>query len=426
MIKALALVLVGGLVAGVFTFSAQDQPVPGDLPGLGLPLFAVCPVEEGEGRTTELAALSTDEGPVQLTLFANGSTAGSIGVSIGSDGATVIPVVDVAAVGTVGGLIELPSGSSAAGATIRGSASISVESCVKTIPPQVFVTGGVTTGQQAFSLHLMNPFAGQAVVSLTVTSELGLESNTRYDSVTVPSRGSEIIDFGQLAPGRERLSVRVDTSEGRVVAVAHQGGGADGATWSGVTPASDWLLPIPTGAVSTRVLVGNPSNAEVEYQVDVYGPGGFEAAALSRVVGPGGEDTIDLSDLPDARGLRVISTSPVVATLVVETDSMLGMTTGATEPAGSWLLPAALATGADSARVVVLNSGLEDAAMTVRSLRTAGSQLSLTVPAESVVELALDAADGYLVDATLPVVALLVVVGQDVGAAAIGVPLVDG
>lgn len=426
MIRYLSLVLVGGLVAAVFLVPPPDHPTPGDPPGIRLPLFAVCPVDEGGGRSTDLAALSTDEGPVQLTLFANGSTAGSIGVTIGSSGATVIPVVDVAAVGAVAGLVELPSGSSAAGSTIRGATSLSVESCAQAIPPQVSLTGGVTAGQRDFSLHLMNPFAGEAVASLTVTSEVGLESNSRYESVTVPSRGSTILDFSQLAPGRERITIQVDTSVGRVIAVAHQGSGDDGALWNAVPPSTDWFLPIPTGADSKRVLIGNPSNTEVEYQVDVYGPGGFEAAALSGVIAGGAEEAIDLADLPDARAIRVITTSPVVTTLWVETESMLAVTTGATEPAGSWLLPAALTPMVESTRVVILNSGLEDARVTMRSLRAAGSQLSLTVPAESVVELAVDGADGYLVDATVPVFALLMVLGQDVGASTIGVPLADG
>jgi hypothetical protein len=427
MTKLLSLLLVGGLVAGVFLVSPPDQPSPGDLPGLGQPLYSVCPVVEGGGRSTDLAVLSTDDGPVQLTLFANGSSAGSIGVSTGSTGVTVIPVVDVAAVGTVGGLIELPSGSSAAGSTVRGASTMSVESCITSIPSEVFLTGGVTASQRAFSVHLMNPFAGDAVVSLTVTSEVGLESSPRYQSVIVPSRGSHIVDFSQLAPGRERLSVRVDTSAGRVIAVASQGGVGDGATWNAVSPATDWFVPVPTGGQSKRVLIGNPSsNVEVEFQVDLYGPAGFEAAALSGEIPPGGEESLDLAAMAEVRAVRVISTSPVVPTLWIESESMLGVTNGATEPASRWLLPAALTADAESARIVIHNPGLEDAALTIRSLRTTATQVPVTVSAESVVELALVAADGYVVDATLPVVVLLVALGDGYGAAVIGVPLVDG
>ncbi len=426
MIKYSWLLVITGLVVIALVAPRFDQPTPGETPAFASPLFAVCPVEEGSGRTTEIAALSTVEGPVQLTLFASGATAGTIGVSTGSTGSTVIPVIDVAAVGTVGGLVELPAGTSAAGSSVRGAATLAVERCVSSIPPQVFVTGGVTAGQREFTLHLMNPFAGEAVVSLMVSSEVGLESNPRYESVIVPARGSTVLAFSQLAPGRERLSVLIDTSQGRVIAAARQSGPVDGALWNALPPATDWFVPYPVGDLSKRVLIGNPTNSGVEYQVDLYGPGGFEAAAVSGTIGAFGQEILDLSEFSDARAVRVISATPVVATLWIETGSALAVTAGANEPAGSWLIPAALVPGVETGRLILLNPGLEDATVTLRSLRDSPSQVTLTVGAESVVEVALDAADGYLVDSASPVVALLTLLGEEVGAAAIGVPLDDG
>lgn len=423
MSRVVALAAVATLAFGLFALPAPDRPGPAEPPERLAASFTVCPVIEGGGRTTEVAIASTVDGPAALTLFANGATVGSIGVSTGTSGATVIPVVDVAAVGTVGGLVELPTARSAAATIIHGALSSTLESCVTSIPGQTFLTGAATSGERGFTLHLMNPFAGDAVATLTVSSEVGLENNPRFESLIVPSRGSVVLDMSSLLPGRERLSMRVDVTAGRVVAVGRQSDGAGTAVWNAVEPGVDWFIPIPSDAVG-RVVIGNASEGEVEYQVDVYGPDGVEGAALSGTIAEGDQEVIDLAEVAGARALRVVSTLPVGTTLVTGDGNVLGATTGAAVAAGTWLVPAALDGG--SARVVLLNPELEDASVTVRALRTAGTDFPLTIPAEGVTELALEGADAYIVESNVAIVVLLVGSGIDTGVLTMGVPVTDG
>ena len=425
--RYLALLAIGGLVAGSFYLDDPIGPVPGPPPAIHHSLYAVCPVEEGGGRTTELTTLSTVQGPVQLTLFHGGQTAGSIGVSIGASGSNVIPVVDVAAVGTVGGLVEIPTGDSAVASVMRGATSLTAESCASSTSAQTYLTGGVSADERSFVVHLMNPFAGEAVVDLTVTSEVGVESNDQFNAVIVPSRSSTLVDVSQITPGRERLSVRIDTTAGRVIAVGRQSGDGDTATWNAVEAATDWLVPAPTADQPARVLVGNPSSTDVEYQIDAYGPGGLEEAVVSDSIQPGGQAVIDLSTLREGvtQAVRVISTAPVVATLWSEGPTILGVTNGSALPAGRWLLAGSLHTGAESGRVVILNPGLEDAAIQIQPMRGGGAEKALQVPAESVIELVLERADGFLVEASVPVVVMLSSLGAGPGALTLGVPLAD-
>lgn len=425
--RYLALLAIVGLVAGSFFLDDPMAPDPGALPATHHSLYAVCPVEEGGGRTTELTTLSTDQGPIQLTLFHGGQTAGSIGVSIGSSGSNVIPVIDVAAVGTVGGLVEIPSGNSAVASVMRGATSLTAESCASSTSAQTYLTGGVSADERSFVVQLMNPFAAEAVVDLTVTSEVGLESNDQFNAVIVPSRSSTPVDLSQITPGRERLSVRIDTTAGRVIAVGRQSGNGDTATWNAVEAATDWLVPVPTADQPARVLVGNPSNTDVEYQIDAYGPGGLEEAVVSASIPPWGQAVIDLSTLREGvtQAVRVISTAPVVATLWSEGPTNLGVTNGSPLPAGRWLLAGSLLTGVESGRVVIFNPGLEDAAIQVQSMRVGGAERALQVPAESVIELALETADGFLVEASVPVVVMLSSLGVGPGALTLGVSLAD-
>ena len=99
----------------------------------------------------------------------------------------MIPIVDVAAVGTVGGLVELPSASAAAGSRILGAVSSTLESCITSIPAQVFLAGGSTAWSERDDAPPDEPFAGDAVATLVVHSEAGRESNNRFSRVIVPS-----------------------------------------------------------------------------------------------------------------------------------------------------------------------------------------------------------------------------------------------
>jgi hypothetical protein len=421
--RLLALVTIGALTAGLLVLPGPNQPGTGSPPARAGSTFAVCPVIEGGGRTTELGVVSHTDGAVALTLFANGGSVGSIGVTLGEDGSTVIPVVDVAAVGTVGGLIELPSAESAASSRIQGAESVTLEACVTDIPAQVALTGAATAGERDFDLHLMNPFAGDAVATLTVVSEVGVESNTRFETVTVPSRGLVVLPMSQLIPGRQEISVTVDVTRGRVIAAGRQTEGQGAAMWNAVAPATDWFLPIPSDG-SKVVIVGNPSEGDVEYQIDLYGPEGVEAAAEFGVIEEGASMALDLTEYPGVRAVRVVTALPVVTSLQVRDEGTLSVTTGAPVATGSWLVPAALEGG--SVRIVVLNPDLEDASVVITALRGSPVEFRVTVPAESVLELSLDGTDGYRVDADIPVVALLAGKGPGYTVLAVGVPVDDG
>jgi hypothetical protein len=304
-----------------------------------------------------------------------------------------------------------------------------MESCSSVGAASSFLSGGTTAEQRSFEVHLMNPYAGEAVVDLTVTSEVGIESNDLLRSLIVPAASSVIVDMTALLPGRERLSVRIDSSAGRVFAIGRQTGVADTAVWNAVPGATDWLVPVPSLTPPAQLRVGNPSAQEVDFQVDVYGSAGLEEAVISDRVEANGEAVIDLSTLLEGasvQGVRVISTSPVVPTVWFEDQASIAVTSGGTEAASRWLLAGSALPGLESQRVVLLNPGLEDASVIIHSLRAARAQRTVVVPAQTVIELALEPADGFLLEASVPIVGLLSLSGQGSSAVSIGAPLADG
>ena len=423
---ALLLVLVLG--AAAYVLPQPEPPSTGAEVGSTAPPIAVCTADEGSGRTTDIAILSTVSGPAGVTLFRSGGSAGSLKSSTGDSGSLVIPVVDVAAVGTVGGLVEMPVPSSAAGSVVRGAASLAAEACASVPPAEAFLTGGTTVEGATFEVQLMNPYAGQAVVELSVQSEAGNESNSRFESVIVPPRSSAFIDFNDLTPGRESLAVLIETLSGRVNAVARQGMNGDTAIWRAVPGATDWFLPVPKGPGSKEVVLATPANAEIDYQVDLFTVDGAEEAFASGRLDARGVSRIDVAEVSaEAIGVRIISTGPVVPTLMwMSPETGIAATTGVGALANRWFLPGATAPDGGWASIVLFNGTIEDAEVRVRPLRESTSVRTVSVDSEAVLALGLEAADGYLIESTTPIAVLWTAQSGAATSTAIGVPIVDG
>ena len=76
--------------------------------------------------------------------------------------------------------------------------------------------------------------------------------------------------------------------------------------------------------------------------------------------------------------------------------------------------------------MVILSVGIDEAVVSVRSLRAGSLVRAINLPADSVVEIALETADGYLIESTGPIVAMWVNRRDGAGIAAMGVPILDG
>lgn len=419
LLAVIAALSVAGAIIPAPDPVSPEPSVSGDRPAV-----AVCTIQEGRGRSTDVAILSTANGPAQIGLFTNGATAGSLATSTGSSGSTVIPVGDIAAVGTVGGLIELPNATSTAGVVVAGAASFSAEACQSVPSPDTFLTGGSTVSGESFAVQIMNPYSGEATVSLRVTSEAGLESNERFNSILIPPRSSEVISFNELIPGREQLSVAIQTQRGRVMAVALQEIEGETSLWTAIPEAQDWFLPVPEGQPSRHILIGTSSAIDVDYQVDFYGPGGLEEGLVSGVLPANGQAFIDLDQMSEeTSAVRVIATAPVVPTLRIRTPVGLATTSASSVQANRWMLPSASVPEGGQARMVIFNASIEDSTVSIRPLRQNSSIRDLLVPSDGVAELALQSADGYLVESTAPVVVMWVATSPVGGSAAMGVPL---
>lgn len=422
--RLVAVVVLAGAAA---LLPAASQPVAGHGVTLEQPAVAVCSVEEGSGRSTTVSVLSAASGDVRFTLFAAGDVAGETHVQTGDSGSETIDVVDVAAVGVIGSMAEMPVADSAAGIVLMGAESFAAEACQAVPEREVIVAGGSTADESVFELHLMNPYSGEAVAELTVVSEAGLESSDRFESVVVPPRASTVLDFSKIVPGRETISVTVETVKGNVVAVGRQTRHPDSAVWRAVTAAQDWFVPLPSIPATKKVLLVSPVNAEIQYQIDSYGPAGFEENKMSGTLAARGQVWVDLSELSETvAAVRVIATGPIVPTLWIDTGTGLAATPGAETAATRWFLPGASAPDEGRAFVVLLNVGIETATVSMRRLSDDLIVSRFEIPADAVIEMSLLSADGYLIESTDPMVVLWSAERGDATSLSMGVPLSDG
>ena len=165
-----------------------------------------------------------------------------------------------------------------------------------------------------------------------------------FNAVIVPALSTISRDLTQIIPGRERISVNVEATRGSVIAYGRQTIGSEAALWRAVAPGQEWWLPVPPGEGIKQMIISSPEAAEIEYQVDLYGPEGFVEAHDSGVIDPRGNVTVPLAGITqEAIGVRVISTGPVVPALRVDSPEGLAWTAASPVTAPVWLLPGASA-----------------------------------------------------------------------------------
>lgn len=425
--KYAALIVMVGLAVATALLPGRDAAELDPAPASEVPPVAICPIVESGDNHTAVSVLSSVNGQGRLSTFAAGTETGAVEFRTGSTGAVTVPAADADAVGVAGGLIEMPSETTAAGVVTTGSGSRTAEICADTPTAQTFISGGSTISGSMFEIQLINPYAGEASVDLNVTSDAGVESSNRFNAVVVPPLSTITLDLTQIIPGREAIAAEIETTRGSVLAYGRQTIDGRRALWRAVAPAQDWWLPVPPGGGTKQMRIANPESAEVEYQVDLYGPDGFVEGYDTGVIDARGSVTVPLAAITsDAAAVRVITTGPVVPLLWIDSPEGLARTTASDVDATVWLLPGASGPPGGSATITVLNSGIETVTVSIRSLSDRSIVRDLEVGAEGVLTVDLVAADGYRVEATGPVVALWTSSHGGTGTAAMGIPLQDG
>lgn len=423
----LSLVLLIGLGTAAVLIPVADEfptlPVAADNP----PAVSVCPVEEGRGRSTSVDLVSNGPDTGRITGFGAGEESGNITYELSGRETESVDVVDISSVGVAAALVESSSLETAVGTRSAGPASLSVESCASQPLPVAVLAGGSTLSGQEFELQLMNPYSGAARVSITAVSEAGVEANQALGAVIVQPRTSSVIDLADLLPGREQLSLVIETVSGSVLSIGRFFNGFDSAVWNATEPTEDSYVLLPPGGGDRSLVIASSSPTEVSYQVDLYGPEGLVEAFAAGDIDGRRFASIDLSGFGrEAVAVRVLATAPVAGFVRHLRGDGVAITSGSSATATTWGMPGAGSEPGFTTSLVILNPSTEDAGVAIDShLGLAPNQLTVLADSVRVYQLSIVSREGVTITADIPVVAMWVSSLQSGYSATLGVPLLD-
>jgi hypothetical protein len=357
------------------------------------------PAKTGDGR---LVIANSASRPVhgRVTLIASNAPPTSQDVEVAAGGRLVVMEKTPNAAPYLGASVELDGGQAAVQQVVTGTEGTTSTSCATSGSTAWYFPAGTTQESSTLAISLLNPYADDAIVDLSFTTEQGQENPQDFQGIVVPAGSLVGLDLGSHLRRRAAIATSVNLRIGRVAAFETQVVQSQSA--AAQTTAAPGTVPWPPGVT---VLRGAPSASTswwwptgaasdgANEQYLVYNPG--PAAAQVSLVADLDQGSADPFEVTvDPHGVAVVTTNsesripkamghgaglhsangvPVVAARLLLAASPANQT-GVAEVLGSalevrrWLVPGNGATDAGSATLVVYNPGSAPVRVTISSL----------------------------------------------------------
>ena|GEM_PF-5076037 len=319
--------------------------------------------------------------------------------------------------------VEANQGGIVATESVRGVDGVAVAPCLSTAGPSWWLTGGSTERGTDFVLSVFNPYASEAVVSVTLQSPAGISVPNSYQGLVLGPHQLAALNVHAVAPSQSPITAHVVASDGNIVVYGIERSTV-GAPVLSILPASppstSTYLPAGSGSTrsTTQLLVvdtgTSPSTASVQ-AVNPPGCGPHCAAPFLVDLTPGGATRLTI-----APSSRVLSGSPfamsvqagapgIVVVQRVSSNGATGQSTPIDDPslegAGRLVLVNPLANGFDA--VNVMNPTTSAVRISLETVTPSGLRVigkTYGIEPNGVIELSSKAIGG-IVDGVLEVVA---------------------
>jgi hypothetical protein len=237
---------------------------------------------------------------------------------------------------------------------------LAADPCAPDASRQWFVPGGTTVRGQQARLVIMNPFATEAAVDISLAAPRRVVRPGALRGLVLPPRRSVSVDLNRFALGEAALTASIRATLGRVVA------GAIGISTEGVrsaigvrAPARAWVLPgtADDGVTDLQVMVPGPVEAPIRVRaqlVDGQAPVPDEASV------PGGfAEKFELEAERASFVVEAAGAQPFVASRRTGSEDAGdgSLTAGAVPTAARWLALPASRPGGGGARLILVNPG---------------------------------------------------------------------
>ena len=394
---ATALAVLAVAAGGVYLErEVGPRPLAAAAPGRAPSGAWLCPHGGGPGWSVGVVLANPGEDPVRVRLTSlSGRRPGEPRLLEVPAGGTLRADVPAGA-REAATYVEYFGGWVAAGWVARAGGKehgVAAEACLGAPARRLILPDGETERGEETSLVVMNPFAVDAVLTITLLTEEGPPVTTKeWSDVVLPARRAAVFRVNEVKLGERTVSALVDVGVGRVAAASLVFSGEERQVRSAVgvpAAARRLLLPGAGGSGQSELVVAAVGEErDARLGVSVLGPEGpaiaegleDEAQAPSSArtypVLAQGAATFDVHAEAGAPGVAAVrrSTGPSGDQAAVP---------GAAVPASAWVVLPAVAGRPAHPRLVLANPGSAPVAVTLVALPGAGA---VAPPAPTVVQ----------------------------------------
>lgn len=171
-------------------------------------------------------------------------------------------------------------------------------------------------------LLLINTDDTEAALDLTLYGPKGEVTEVGSRGIVLSPKSSRVIGISTLVPDEAPIGVSIQTTAGRVAAVARTWSAAAGDYTTVSAPGETQLLPgVPANAKTVKVIVTNPGSERANIDISALGTQTIAlAGAQDLAVEPNTTISVDVSSTigTDPASVQVTSDQPVAASLAVD------------------------------------------------------------------------------------------------------------
>lgn len=372
------LALIGGRLLPLPLAPEQSSvPSPTDDP------YVVCPVAiSGGGFDGRVGIVTDSDQSGQLNGI--GLSRQPTPFEVGSGEGFSLDVANLAEVGVNPLLIESSAealGQLAAGTFDRAGAVPALGGCEAAVAAPVALLGLATNAGEGSSVILTNPFAAEASVRLSGSSEFGSDTPSELESVRIPANSTIELVLDQSMAGREQLGITVEPQSGLVVAGMVRTG-PDTAISEAIAGARQWHVALPGFGLDGQLIIRSLAAVDSAFRIDRIDPSGITEGVDSGSLAPGEQLVFSLLDMGAAEGGFVVNSeeNTAVATAYVG-DELRTVSAASSSLAIQWLISVSATAGEGENTLWILNPGEADTTASIEIFGRSGVPREIDLPA---------------------------------------------
>ena len=362
-------------------------------PALAADPYAVCSVAMAGGGFDGRIGIVTDT-DLNGQLGGVGLDRAPTSFEVGAGEGFTLEVGTLAEVGVNPVLVE-----SAAGAIGQLAAAIydragvvpALAGCTPAVSAPLALLGLATNAGEGSSLVITNPFAADASVTLTGSSEFGPDTPSALEGVRVPAMSTLELVLDQSMAGREQLGFTLLPETGLVTAGIIRSG-PDTAISEAIPGARQWHVALPGFGIDGQLIVRSLAAADSVFRIDRIDQSGITDGVESGSLAPGEQLVFSLDEMAGsgAGGFVVNAEEDVAVATAYVGEELRTVSAAASSTAIQWLIPVSATAAEGENALWILNPEETDTTASIQVFGRSGPPQEIDLPAGSTAGLVTD------------------------------------